>query len=102
MSQSRVLFLEAHAETSGVSFRIKNARERGSSIWNFSGTNQIFGDRVMNTMGISSPDSAYGEVKIQFQDYNPRGEGRSFVIPRKYSGPQASVTLPSLHGDNPS
>jgi hypothetical protein len=53
-------------------------------------------------MGISSPDSAYGEVKIQFQDYNPRGEGRSFVIPRKYSGPQASVTLPSLHGDNPS
>lgn len=37
-------------------------------------------------------------MKIQFQDCydNPRGNGRSFVIPRNHSGPRDSVTLLSL------
>jgi hypothetical protein len=86
MSQSRVLFLEAHAETSGVSFRIKNARN-----WIFTSPYAESGEDIPMVFITLSPKIWFVPEKFQI-----------FVIPRKYSGPQASVTLPSLHGDNPS
>ncbi|KGO40371.1 hypothetical protein PEX1_059420 [Penicillium expansum] len=60
-----------------------NVRRRGPSIWNFSASKPDF-YRRKHTVGISSPDSVHRKLKIQFQDHydNPRGKGRSLVIPR--------------------